>query len=165
MAQTPAGAIKLAAARLGITLEEYQEHLLRGEKHCLRCRPLHPRSEFAKDRSRGDGLTPACRASRNRNSRERYTPRPRPPVGRSFVAPRDGDKLQARRRINYFVESGILPHPNTLACVDCGHLWSEGERRHEYDHHLGYAAEHHEQVESVCSHCHHERSEKNANED
>lgn len=27
----------------------------------------------------------------------------------------------------------------------------------EYDHHLGYAAEHHEDVEAVCTTCHHAR--------
>ena len=165
MAQTQEGTLKIAAAKLGITVEDYQAHLLQGEKHCLLCRAWHPRSAFAKDRSRGDGLSSSCRASRNRKGRERYTPRPRPPVGRSFVAARDGDRLQARRRINYFVEAGILPHPNTVPCVDCGHVWSEGERRHEYDHHLGYAPEHHEHVESVCTHCHHERSAKHANQD
>lgn len=45
-----------------------------------------------------------------------------------------------------------------LACTDCGHRGDD--RRHEYDHYLGYAAEHHEDVESVCSPCHHRR-EKN----
>ncbi len=24
------------------------------------------------------------------------------------------------------------PHPNTLPCADCGHIWFEGERRHDY---------------------------------
>ena len=24
------------------------------------------------------------------------------------------------------------PHPNTLRCSDCGHVWFEGERRHQY---------------------------------
>ena len=24
------------------------------------------------------------------------------------------------------------PHPNTLPCADCGHVWFEGERRHQY---------------------------------
>lgn len=46
----------------------------------------------------------------------------------------------------------------TLPCVDCGHIRSNSEeRRHEYDHHLGYAAEHHEHVEPVCTTCHHRR--------
>ncbi len=69
-------------------------------------------------------------------------------------APRDGDRVQARQRINVEVRSGRRPHPNALTCVDCGHVWHEGERRHEYDHHLGYAAEHHYDVEPVCTLCH-----------
>lgn len=50
-----------------------------------------------------------------------------------------------------------MPHPNTLPCKDCGHEWREGERRHEYDHYLGYGAEHHYIVESVCTLCHAKR--------
>jgi hypothetical protein len=40
------------------------------------------------------------------------------------------------------------------------HIHGPGKRRHEYDHYLGYAAEHHEHVQAVCSKCHHEREEK-----
>jgi len=29
-------------------------------------------------------------------------------------------------------ESFQRPHPNTLKCADCGHIWFEGERRHQY---------------------------------
>ena len=76
-------------------------------------------------------------------------PAPRPP--------RDGDKKQARQRINVEVRTGRRPHPNTLPCVDCGHVWEPGGRRHEYDHHLGYAAEHHGDVQSVCTPCHAKR--------
>lgn len=67
---------------------------------------------------------------------------------------RDDDRKQARQRINVEVRSGRRPHPNTLPCADCGHVWSEGERRHEYDHHLGYGAAHHLDVEAVCTICH-----------
>lgn len=73
-------------------------------------------------------------------------PRPNPP--------RDGDKLQARQRINVEVRTGRRAHPNTLACTDCSHVWGLGERRHEYDHHLGYAAAHHGDVQAVCTTCH-----------
>lgn len=68
--------------------------------------------------------------------------------------PRDGDRLQARQRVNVEVRTGRRPHPNTLPCSDCGHIWSPGERRHEYDHHKGYTAEHHLDVEPVCTTCH-----------
>lgn len=71
--------------------------------------------------------------------------------------PRDGDKKQARQRINVEVRSGRRPHPNTLPCVGCGHIWNEGERRHEYDHYKGYAAENHFEVEPVCTLCHRAR--------
>lgn len=27
---------------------------------------------------------------------------------------------------------GQRPHPNTVPCEDCGHVWFAGERRHEY---------------------------------
>lgn len=69
-------------------------------------------------------------------------------------APRDGDRKQARQRINVEVRTGRRPHPNTLPCARCGHVWGPGERRHEYDHYLGYAAEHHLDVEPVCTTCH-----------
>ncbi|MBP7548709.1 MAG: hypothetical protein KA761_00365 [Gemmatimonadaceae bacterium] len=73
------------------------------------------------------------------------------------AAPRDGDREQARQRVNVLVRTGRAPHPNTLPCADCGHVWVVGERRHEYDHHLGYAAAHHYDVEAVCTSCHRRR--------
>jgi hypothetical protein len=71
---------------------------------------------------------------------------------------RDGDRKQARQKVNYFVTQGRLPRPCDLPCVDCGHVWADGERRHEYDHHLGYGADHQFDVEAVCTSCHHKRS-------
>jgi hypothetical protein len=67
---------------------------------------------------------------------------------------RDGDKQQARMRIAREVRRGALPRANTVPCVDCGHVWEAGGSRHEYDHHLGYDADDHDAVESVCSRCH-----------
>lgn len=72
-------------------------------------------------------------------------------------SPRDGDRKQARQRVNVLVRTGRIPHPNTLSCVDCGHIWKEGERRHEYDHHNGYGPEHHYDVQPVCTLCHAKR--------
>lgn len=90
-----------------------------------------------------------------------------PLTGRPGPAPkpaRNGDREQARQRINVEVRTGHRPHPNSLACVDCGHAWSQGERRHEYDHHLGYAAEHHLDVQPVCSLCHAKRDSARASQ-
>lgn len=77
--------------------------------------------------------------------------------GPAPMEPRDGDKVQARQRINVLVCTGRLSHPNDYACTDCGHIYIPGER-HEYDHHLGYAADHHYDVEPVCAKCHRRRA-------
>lgn len=71
--------------------------------------------------------------------------------------PRGGDAEQARQRINIEVRTGYRPHPNDLPCHDCGHVHAPGERRHEYDHYLGYSAEHHADVQAVCTVCHAKR--------
>lgn len=95
--------------------------------------------------------------------RDRALNRTSMPALMVMVPARDGDGRQARRRVNYLVETGLLAAPNTVPCADCGHVWREGEKRHEFDHYLGYAAEHHETVEVVCSSCHHRReSERKA---
>lgn len=78
------------------------------------------------------------------------------------LPPRDGDKAQARQRINVEVRTGRRPHPNTFPCTDCGHVHGPGERRHEYDHHMGYAAENHGDVQSVCTLCHAKRDSARA---
>lgn len=158
------GARATAARRIGLSLDEYDARIASGEKWCGRCRVWHPVSAFGRDRSRADGMASACRRKRGELARTSYVRRPRPAPGRRFVAPRDGDKLQARRRVNHLVDVGLLPAPGDVACADCGHLGPD--RRHEYDHHLGYDAEHHEDVQAVCSPCHHKREAlRRANED
>ena len=78
------------------------------------------------------------------NVTRKYGPPPKPP--------RDGDQEQARQRINVEVRTGRRPHPSTLLCFDCGHIGDD--KRHEYDHYLGYAAAHHLDVQPVCTTCH-----------
>lgn len=155
------GVMKTAAKRLGLTFEEYQQRLGAATKYCTGCRAWHPLEDFGVDRSRTSGRSATCKVARARKYLPRM-PRPVMEVGRRFVAARDGDKRQARRRVNYLVEQGLLPRPYAVPCVDCGDFNSE--RRHEYDHHRGYAAEHHEHVEAVCSKCHHSRELKRAEE-
>jgi len=154
MAQTKEGAFKIAAKKVGISIDEYNSYVSRGLKWCIGCRKWHEKSVFGKDKSRWDGLSAICIESRSKRSRTLYKPKPRQPKGRSFIPARNGDKIQARGRINYFVTCGLIPHPNELPCTDCGHIFKKGGRRHEYDHHKGYAAQHHEDVEPVCSMCH-----------
>lgn len=151
------GAQKAAATRIGVSIDEYRSNIAAGLKHCRACRKWKPIMEFCADRSRGDGKSAACAVCVNANHRARYTPVPedqRRPMGPPPFAPRSGDKKQARQRINVEVREGRRPHPNRLPCTDCGHVWKVGERRHEYDHHNGYGAEHHYDVEPVCTTCH-----------
>lgn len=154
----PMGGVAAAAARrIGCDIETYTARVSSGMKWCSSCREWHARTAFNKDPQRGDGLASSCARSCAEAGRARYQPKARPPKGRSYVSARDGDKDQARRRVNHLVSVGMLSAPNTVPCTDCGHIHTEGERRHEYDHFLGYAAEHHEHVEAVCTTCHHAR--------
>lgn len=149
------GAIKAAAARTGCSVGEYIDNTNRGLLWCTRDQDWEPAENFAIDRTRLRGRASSCKRSNNAAARRRYQQKNRPSPGRRYVAARPGDKLQARRRVNHLVDVDVLPNPNEVPCTDCGHLGSD--KRHEYDHHLGYDAEHHEDVEPVCSTCHHER--------
>ncbi|NOR03661.1 HNH endonuclease [Mycolicibacterium fortuitum] len=63
-----AGAMKTAATRLGISVEDYAARTDAGQKWCRSCREWHAREDFNADRSRGDGLAAQCRASFRRTA-------------------------------------------------------------------------------------------------
>jgi hypothetical protein len=151
------GVLKGAARKAGVTFDEYQRRRASGEKWCLRCKAWQPVGQFGLDSSRYDGLSASCLSGRRRFHEQTFTPIPeheRRPMGPAPHDARDGDQKQARHRINREVRRGIRPHPNLLPCVDCGHIWKPHQKRHEYDHYLGYAAEHHLDVQVVCTSCH-----------
>lgn len=150
------GAIKAAARRLGISETDYVARTAAGLKWCTACSAWHALTMFPKDGSRGDGVSASCAIAQRARYRRTYAPKPRPASGRRFKAARPDDRKQARRRVNHLVDIGTLPRPAHVPCADCGH--SGPDRRHEYDHHLGYAPEHHEHVEAVCSQCHRKRA-------
>lgn len=133
--------MKVAAKRVGLSLDEYQRQIGRGLKWCTGCKEWHAVNAFSVDRSRGDGRRARCLDS------ERGKPR----------AARDPIHERARKRVAYLIRRGILPHPNTQPCADCGHVWVAGERRHEHDHHRGYEPPHDVSVEVVCTLCHADR--------
>jgi hypothetical protein len=85
---------------------------------------------------------------------------PRPRRSHGWLKPiRDGDKLQARRRVNYLVEQGRIPRPDDLPCMDCADEVFSTRTRHEYDHAKGYDGENQLYVEPVCTRCHRSREE------
>jgi hypothetical protein len=159
MAQTKEGAEKVRAKTAGVSLDELRTREASGLKWCYACKAWHMRSEFAVDSSRYDGLTPLCAMRRNARQRDSYLPLGKPDRNGPLPLPaRDGDREQARQRVNNEVKRGRLPRPDSLPCMDCGHVRTRGDRRrHEYDHYLGYAAENQFDVQAVCSLCHAKR--------
>ena len=152
------GVLKTAAKRAGVSLEEYLRRVNQGLKYCWWCKEWHDWSAFNVDRHRTDGLQAICRKAVSEKHRQTYVPKGR--KQRGFIAKtRDGDKRQARRRINYLIEQGLIPHPDDLPCLDCGDEIFINRYRHEYDHAKGYDGENQLYVEPVCSRCHHAREE------
>ena len=47
------GVMKVAAKRIGVTVEQYQERVAAGEKWCTACKAWWPQADFHVDRSRG----------------------------------------------------------------------------------------------------------------
>jgi len=62
MALTLEGSLKIAAKRIGISLDEYKLNLSQGLKWCSKCKSWQPREWFNKDHTRGDGLSTRCHA-------------------------------------------------------------------------------------------------------
>lgn len=162
MAQTKEGAEKCAARKCGIHVDEYRIRVQRGEKHCHRCRIWKPVDFFGSDSTRYDGVSAVCSDCRRERAKAMYVKVGRVSrKGHRLVAIRDGDKLQARARVNLLVKIGRLENPNKLPCYDCGHR--DNDRRHEYDHFAGYASDKQECVQAVCTLCHKKRDCKRAN--
>lgn len=137
-------------------------------KLCRPCGVEHPVQEFHRDKYSKDGLKSYCKRVNHhyfvewKKRNDPFYPRKK---GDRRKPARDGDQRQARRRVQTLIENGTLPHPNDIPCVDCGNIYNGEKRGHEYDHHKGYAAEHHEDVECVCYPCHkgRERERERAN--
>jgi 5-methylcytosine-specific restriction endonuclease McrA len=150
-----AGILKVAAARIGVSEADYDAKINAGEKWCWSCKQWLLKPNFANDNSRTDGHTASCRECRNAHNRSKHIPVPedkRKVPGPLRIKQRDGDKEQARSRINHDVRMGQRPNSNDLYCAYCGHKGSD--RRHEYHHVTGYDEGQHNDVLPVCSKCH-----------
>lgn len=60
MAQTREGAIKVAAMKCGLTVEEYTSYIEAGRKRCTLCKTWKPTESFGNDSSRHDGKSTKC---------------------------------------------------------------------------------------------------------
>src|SRR5579862_2651674 len=103
MGQTKEGAQKAAAFYFGISHEELLSRQAAGLKHCSRCKEWIRIELFGRDRSRGDGRSSICnhcKAKKSKTERPPVMPEDRKPMGPAPAPERDGDKLQARARVN-----------------------------------------------------------------
>ncbi|MES2247629.1 MAG: HNH endonuclease [Pseudomonadota bacterium] len=64
MAQTPEGALKIAAKKAGLELGEFLERRAAGLKRCTCCKEWKSIALFDADRSRHDGRTASCKTCR-----------------------------------------------------------------------------------------------------
>ena len=127
---------------------------------CSTCGVEKLLSEFCRDASWPHGHAYVCNECRNARQREKYVRKPaRSRCGILLAPTRDGDKRQARARVNHLVEIGAIPRPEDLGCIDCGDMQGFASARHEYDHAKGYDGANQFYVEPVCAHCHRVREE------
>lgn len=126
---------------------------------CPTCGLTKKRSDFGVDNSRTDGLRYWCLScdeiilgKKCWSEKTAF----RRDVVQWKEPPREGDKIQAQRRIAALIRNGEMKPAKEFPCFDCGHVYKPGrqEDKHEYDHYLGYGAEHHEDVQPVCYKCH-----------
>lgn len=147
MGQTKIGAVKISAKNAGMTVQEYLDSVANGLKKCTTCKRWLSVENFSKDKSRSDGNASRCKECSRAMWRIKDMNTPHKRAER-----RDGDKKQARARINQDVAMALRPSPNVLHCVFCGHKGPD--KRHEYHHPCGYSPDHHYDVLPVCSECH-----------
>ena len=169
-----AGVFKIACGRIGVTPEQYREHIRDLEKWCYLCKSWKSVDRFGVDKHRGDGLNAKCfDCSRVKNRKKSGRPKG---AGRAYeMTPEirqkmstshrgslnhrwkggvkrynaDQTKIMARRAVNHAVEAGKLIRPEKLPCFDCG------KPAREYHHYRGYEKENWFDVSAVCSTCHH----------
>jgi hypothetical protein len=147
--------MKGLSAKAGVTIDQFRENINSGLKWCYVCTGWKLVNSFGNDSTRHDGKDPKCLDCRSMLSKARRATLPKKPRSRMGPLPsqeRDGDKIQARRRVNLLVQRGKIPHPNTLPCSKCGHTGID--RRHEYHHHEGYGVGCHMKVIPLCTPCH-----------
>ena len=153
MAGTAAGRLKQKAIKAGLSVEEYLRRTDAGLKRCSACHQWKmAKDDFARNPAMRDGRANACKECSNHWHRRHYTPAPPRSKGKFRSAPRDGDSGQAKHRVNYRVDIGLLPPADSLPCSRCGHIGSD--KKHNYHHDQGYQANHHLSVIVLCVGCH-----------
>ena len=151
-------AIRKTASKAGISVEQYLANEKFGMKWCTDCESFVDQDYFydtsSRGRARKHSYCKSCSRIRSKRANDLRLSTSEE-FSKRETFPRDGDKKQARYRVNREVHKGNLPHAQTVACIDCGHVGSD--KKHHYDHYLGYAGINHLAVECVCVSCHQKR--------
>lgn len=129
------GVEKVAAGRLGLTLEQYQAQVQKGLKWCFKCKAWKPIANFGKDISRGDGKKAKCKACEYQKKVKLLSPETK------------AVQAAASNAVRTAVRGGDLPKVTSLFCK-CG------EPAKHYHHSKGYETEHWLEVEPLCRSCH-----------
>ena len=125
---TKLGVTKIAAKRIGVSLDVYLAHLAIGEKWCTRCKDWHSRDIFTKDITRSDGLDASCRGykPKTRKTKEQIREVQNASQRKRYAGP-SGPKIRANIYARKRKMEPVLPEDRELAmeltdgkCVYCG---------------------------------------------
>jgi hypothetical protein len=138
---TQEGALKTAARRSGVSLDDYLLAIQCGQKRCTKCKAWRDTGAFDVDKSRWDGFASVCCYCRRVAVRKR----------RKLPAPSTEIHNAATNAVRTAVRRGRLALVTTLPCFDCG-----GSAQ-QYHHYLGYERIHWLDVQALCRSCHQKR--------
>jgi hypothetical protein len=114
MAQTKEGAIKIAAKKVGISVEEYLAHKSNSEKWCYKCDEWKTFDEFGHDSTRSDNRKALCKKCSLINERRRAAKKPKKVRTKKVVVPKiKAVKVKAGRK----EKVKKLPKPRIIKVV------------------------------------------------
>ncbi len=160
MAQTREGAVKSAAGKLGISVEEYTRRRDAGERHCWKCKAWKLAAQFppADGPRRVSGKCHECKRVKVRKVRQGPSPlkgrRMSDEACRNMSLARNPQQIQptakvgARNAINRAIRQERILPPASMLCLHCG------KPAREYHHHRGYGPSAALDVQALCRPCH-----------
>lgn len=111
VALTARGARKIAAQKVGLTLEAYDQRVASGLKHCRACRTWKAIAEFNFDRSRHNGLASLCRLCQKGGPKQLRLIRPTSAEQQRYRYKTNADyRFRTRQRV-HARRRGITPVP------------------------------------------------------
>ena len=102
---------KVAAKRIGVSLDEYLSRVALGQKWCTTCKEWDSRFIFAPDSSRGDGLAAGCRSRKPRALQTKEQKQEKARVSyRAYYARKGGPGIRERVYARKRGSEPIQPH-------------------------------------------------------